>query len=567
MRKITKRNKKIIAVVLIGIIVLIAVFSVIYPGRIGCPYTQPPSRPYIYNITPNPDPDGNVYIHWDPCLRVEDYTVYIYIGDSVSYYTYKNVGIATSYTKNGLSNGVWGFEVVAENCAGTSGHSDRKSVTVSIQNIPAAPTLEAITPTTDTDGIIYLSWSIISDATSYKVYRSKEGGSYGNIATISGTSYIDSGIGKVGQNIVYNYKIRAFNQYGGSIDSNIKSVTVELPSTPPPPPDPIPNTPTLEAITPIIDTDGIVELKWSIEKYATSYKLSYFVCGSGTFTTIRYILNNYYSIMLENGEYGFRVQAVNSAGSSDVSNYEYVTVAIIVNQIPTATIISISPNPATQGVDTVSFSGSGIDTDGTIIEYKWSSSKDGDLSVLNSFSMSANNLSIGEHTIYFKVKDNNEVWSDTDSLTLTIEEALDGDGNGNGVDVPLAPTLEPITPIIDTDGNITLIWSIVSNVTSYNVYFSENGISFERIIDGLSGTTYKHLRLTNGTYYYKVTAVNINGESDYSNVEDVIVEISEEPPPPPPDDLTGIIIMLVAVIIGGISVIYLTRRLKRKMVG
>ena len=561
MKKITKGNKRIIAVGSIGVIILIGIFFVIYPGALPCPYSQPPSRPYIYNITP--DPDGNVYIHWDPCLRVERYRVFIYNPsgnlDSATY-----VGIVTSYTKNGLSNGVWGFEVVAENCAGTSGHSSRESVTVAIPSVPSAPILYTISPSTDTDGIIYLSWSTVSDATSYKVYRAKEGGLYGNIATIFGTSYTDSGIGKVGQSIKYNYKIRAFNQYGGSVYSNIKSVTVELPSIPPPPPDPIPNTPKLEAITPIIDTDGIIDLEWSIEEYATSYKLSYFVCGSGTFTTIRYILNNYYSIMLENGEYGFRVQAVNYAGSSDVSNYEYVTVAIIVNQIPTATIISISPNPATQEVDTVSFSGSGIDTDGTIIEYKWSSSKDGDLSVLNSFSMSANNLSIGEHTIYFKVKDNNEVWSDTDSLTLTIEEALDG--NGNGVDVPLAPTLEPITPTIDTDGDITLIWSIVSNVTSYNVYFSENGISFERIIDGLSGTTYRHLGLTNGTYYYKVTAVNINGESDYSNMEDVTVEISEEPPPPPPDDLTGIIIMLVAVIIGGIGVIYLTRRLKRKLV-
>lgn len=109
-----------------------------------------------------------------------------------------------------------------------------------------------------------------------------------------------------------------------------------------------------------------------------------------------------------------------------------------INQAPTATIDSITPIKATQGADTVSFSGSGSDTDGTIIAYEWSSSKDGVLSSLSSFNKSADDLSIGQHRIYFRVKDDDGNWSNKVSKVLTIEEVLDGNGdeNGNGEPEP-----------------------------------------------------------------------------------------------------------------------------------
>lgn len=110
------------------------------------------------------------------------------------------------------------------------------------------------------------------------------------------------------------------------------------------------------------------------------------------------------------------------------------------NQPPTATIDSITPNPAEQGVDTISFSGYGIDTDGTIVAYEWSSSKDGVLSSLSSFNKSASDFSVGTHTIYFKVKDNDGVWSSkvSEILTIMIYGNDDGndDSNGNGEPEP-----------------------------------------------------------------------------------------------------------------------------------
>jgi hypothetical protein len=91
---------------------------------------------------------------------------------------------------------------------------------------------------------------------------------------------------------------------------------------------------------------------------------------------------------------------------------------------PTATIDSITPNPATQGDDTVRFKGHGYDSDGYIVDYYWKSSKDGKLSSSKEFTKSASNLDVGTHTIYFKVKDDDGQWSDWATMTLKIKEAI-----------------------------------------------------------------------------------------------------------------------------------------------
>ena len=89
------------------------------------------------------------------------------------------------------------------------------------------------------------------------------------------------------------------------------------------------------------------------------------------------------------------------------------------NMPPTATIDSINPNPAELG-QLVSFSGQGLDTDGTIIDYQWESSINGFLSDTASFSTSS--LSIGTHTITFKVYDNDGGESEPANQVLVIED-------------------------------------------------------------------------------------------------------------------------------------------------
>ncbi|MFC1676088.1 PKD domain-containing protein [Planctomycetota bacterium] len=89
------------------------------------------------------------------------------------------------------------------------------------------------------------------------------------------------------------------------------------------------------------------------------------------------------------------------------------------NSPPTAYIAGIIPNPAEVG-QVVEFFGVGEDLDGNVVTYNWESSIDGNLSDANSFLVST--LSEGVHTIYFKVADNNGIWSEVVAETLTVGE-------------------------------------------------------------------------------------------------------------------------------------------------
>ena len=106
----------------------------------------------------------------------------------------------------------------------------------------------------------------------------------------------------------------------------------------------------------------------------------------------------------------FRVQDNYGVWSDELAQ------TLIINGKPIAKIISISPNPGFHA-NTISFSGTGYD-DKRIGGYYWRSDIDGQISASSSFDYSS--LSVGTHTIYFKVKDDRGIWSDEVSATIEI---------------------------------------------------------------------------------------------------------------------------------------------------
>ena len=91
----------------------------------------------------------------------------------------------------------------------------------------------------------------------------------------------------------------------------------------------------------------------------------------------------------------------------------------IILQPPTAIIDKITPNTVKFG-ENVSFTGHGEDVDGEIIEYSWVSSIDGFLSDEKSFTSSS--LSVGTHSIQFKVRNDDGLWSQPVNETLIVTE-------------------------------------------------------------------------------------------------------------------------------------------------
>ena len=119
------------------------------------------------------------------------------------------------------------------------------------------------------------------------------------------------------------------------------------------------------------------------------------------------------------GTYTATLQVKDDDG--DVSeNTDAIAITVVeTNEPPVATIEDIDPNPAFVG-DEVTFTGKGVDSDGTIAAYSWASNLEpGDIGSAATFTL--NNLATGVHTITFKVKDNDAEWSPEVTLDLEIK--------------------------------------------------------------------------------------------------------------------------------------------------
>ena len=199
------------------------------------------------------------------------------------------------------------------------------------------------------------------------------------------------------------------------------------------------------------------------------------------------------------------------------------------DQEPIAYIDSISPNPATQG-QTVNFNGHGID-DGTIIEREWRSNKDDILSSSEDFSSSS--LSVGTHTIKFRVKDDDDKWSEYAERTLTIN-LPESQENQKPTATIIKPNKSTITTVIfgesiyfhglgtDNDGTIV----------EYSWRSSKDGVFNEN-------STFTKSDLSVGTHaiYFKVK--DNQGEWSIEDTAILVINTSSSPSNEPPIPDTG----------------------------
>jgi PKD repeat protein len=112
----------------------------------------------------------------------------------------------------------------------------------------------------------------------------------------------------------------------------------------------------------------------------------------------------------------FKAQDDRGAWSAAVSQSLEIRIPAV-NQPPKATIISITPSPATTG-DTVRLKGAGEDSDGTVVGYRWSSSLQGELGRRNPLTVA--NLTAGVHVISLTVEDDGGAWSPESTARLEV---------------------------------------------------------------------------------------------------------------------------------------------------
>ena len=400
--------------------------------------------------------------------------------------------------------------------------------------IPNAPTLNTI-QSPNIDGSIEISWSRPAETQEFFVYRGRSMTSFDLLTTTTATSYVDTLVSD-GR---YWYEVFAYNPLGVSESSNVVFVEVMIMIYPP-------SAPTLNTIQ-SPDTDGSITLSWSNPVYATGFNIFRSADG-GAYALFKTLTSTSYAFSEIDGSYSYKVNAYNNDGISGYSN----TISVIVNipVIPNAPVLStISPS---------------IDTDGTISLF-WSKptgtnsfkvyrSKDGGsfslIKTTTSISYIDSGLSDGtyEYKIIAYNADGDSPYSNIKSVIVSIYVPPVP---------PAAPTLNSISPSTDTDGTISLFWSKPTGTDSFKVYRSKDGGSFS-LIKTTTSISYIDSGLSDGTYQYKIIACNLDGDSVYSNIRSVTVDIPIIIPPPQPSptdttefDFTPIFYMFL---IGGLGI-------------
>jgi hypothetical protein len=483
-------------------------------------YTYPPDAPILSSI-PSPDDDGDFSVFWTSVSGADEYHLYRHTS---SFSTTSGLspiyqGSLTSYNEIDLSEGDYYYGVIALNSSGDSGLSNIEYVVVDYPDPPSEPTLYSI-PSPDDDGDFSVSWNSVSGADEYHLYRHTS--SFSNTSGLtpiyqgSSTSYNELDLPEED----YYYGVIALNSSGASDLSNIEHVVVDYPDPP--------SEPTLYSI-PSPDDDGNFTISWTSVPAAEEYLLyrhtSSFSNTSGLSPIYQGSLTSYNEIDLSEGNYYYGVVALNSSGASDPSNIEHVVVDF--PDPPSEPTLYSIPSPDDDGNFTISWTSVPAAEEYLLYRHTSSFSTTSGLSPIYQGSLTSySEIDLPEGDYYYGVIALNS--SGTSGLSNIKHVVVDYP------DPPNAPYLITFSSP-DNDGHFTVSWTSVYAAEEYHLY--RHTSSFSSII-GLSPiyqgslTFYIEIDLSGGNYYYGVVALNWNGTSDLSNIEEVIVEFPVLPTEP-----------------------------------
>ncbi|WP_168206090.1 fibronectin type III domain-containing protein [Geobacter sp. FeAm09] len=377
-----------------------------------------------------------------------------------------------------------------------------------VPSTPAAPVAPTGVAAVGGAGQATISWTAVSNATSYNIYYATTSG----VTTATGTKianattpYVQTGLSA---STTYYYVVTAVNSTGESVASAQASATTNAAV-------PTPTAPA--APTGVTATGGTkqVTISWPAVTGATSYNI-YYATTSGVSKTNGTKITGATSPAVQTGladatTYYYVVTAVNSTGESAASVQVAATTLAAV-PAPTAPAAPTGVT-ATGGAKQATISWSAVSGATSYnIYYATTSgvSKTNGTKIAGATSPYVQTALSAGTTYYYIVTAVNSVGESTASAQASATT------NAAPPAVPTAPT--GVTATGGTN-QMTVSWSAVSGATSYNIYWSTaTGVT---IASGtkIAGATspYVQTGLAAGTaYYYIVTAVNSSGESPAS---------------------------------------------------
>lgn len=395
---------------------------------------------------------------------------------------------------------IWAYSNTDDN---TSYHTARGTTSITFQT--STPSEPRQVSAFSGDTYVYLTWNTpLSDGgssiTNYQIQSSStSGGPYTNLGTTSQLSYNDTGLTN---NNNYYYVISAINTNGKGTDSAEILGQPSLDLTPP-------------MNLHVVSSSNQVELAWDIPQNNGGFPILYYNVYRSTVTGGPYSLIGtssnlqYIDDTTTNGlNYYYTIRAVNTIKEGMVS-LELMATPIGVAQSPQK-VIAI---PSSSNI-TLTWQAPNLDGGLPIQNY----------SIYRSTQQFGAYTYIGSNSSAYGYVDLTVVTLNTYYYSITSVNSAGESVYSTAVKVKAASVPYTVLTINTSPGynTVFLNWSQPFDngfgITNYNIYkaASENGPYF--LADTTVASNYTDLTVNNGdTIYYKISAVNNQGEGSLSN--------------------------------------------------
>ncbi|HUU29997.1 MAG TPA: SUMF1/EgtB/PvdO family nonheme iron enzyme [archaeon] len=469
--------------------------------------------PQITSISPNPSTDGSYTVSWRGVTGAASYLLQEAANSGFSGARTAYSGSSLQAAISGKTQGTYYYRIQATNDYNvTSGWSSEEKK-VEVTPPPGIPTLYDPGTSVISDTNYTLSWSNVSGATSYTIEEATDNLFNSPTAqTVTGTSQSFSH--SVSSTTTYYYRVKANSATGSSEWSNLVDMIVNpLPFGPPP---------VLSDPGTTVSYGKSYTLNWSSVDGAISYTIeeaTESTFASATTQTVTGTSQSFSHSVGSTTTYYYRVKANSATTSSDWSN----TVDMIVNS-PSVPTLNDPGNSVLSGVSyTLSWSSVSEAISYTIEEAT-------DNSFAGAISQNATGTSKSfSHSVsaptnyYYRVKANMEGgssdWSNTVDMLVTLS-------------IPGTPVLKDPGYSAVSDQSYIVSWSKDKWATSYTIEEATE-ISFQGAVSQTVNDTaqaFSHKVTSRTTYFYRVKANGVTGNSDWSTPVDIIVDVCSPGP-------------------------------------
>ncbi|MEH7158314.1 fibronectin type III domain-containing protein [Neobacillus drentensis] len=445
------------------------------------------TRPYApTDVTAAPLSNSEIKLTWAAIPGAISYNIY----KKMKEHTYAQISTiaapATTFIQTGLNaNTNYTYVVRAVNSGG-EGNWSNEAMATTRTNSPESLSVSSISSSQ-----INVKWNLVPSATSYNIYRATSpAGPFTKVNPVPVTASAFNHSGLLA-NTKYYFKVTAVNDNGESSASNLAAATTKPGA--------------LKKLTAGSRSSSQIGLSWERVPGAASYNIYQATSPSGRYTKMNEgpVGSTIYTLtgLRANTKYYYKVTVVNISGEGTLSAAVMATTRTSAPKSLTARSISSSQinvkwNPVA-GATSYNIYRS-TDYYGHYLKINTTR--------VTSTSYSSKGLS-GNKNYYYRVKAvNSGGESDFSDPTVTMTR-------------PLAPKVVKATTI--SKSQIKIKWTAVPGGITYNVYRSTSKSGpYTKInkFDLITTSFRSKGLLSRKTYYYKVCAVNNEGEGSFSPV-------------------------------------------------